>query len=318
MELHELVSKLKELAHELGKTPTLREFVGSGVSKRQVQKYKFNRIVEAAGLEVNQSSHTYSPLEIRPPKILVFDVELSTMLVEVYDLKVDYIHHSNIVEGWTFYSYAAKFIGHDEIYYMDQRYSSDVKDDRQLIEGLHYLLSEADYIVGHNIDRFDIKKFNTRAEFFGLEPLHDVVTFDTLKMAKKRYHLPSYSLDYLCKFFDLNNKKSGHSKFLGKTLWDECKKGNLEAWEECEDYNKKDVLATEELFLKLAKGDSKVNFQSNQLKPVCICGSIEFRKDGQRYSKNGAFQRYRCRKCGKAFRGRENLIDKDLRKGFYQ
>jgi hypothetical protein len=320
MEFHELVSKLKELAREKNGTPTLREFVASGASKRQVQKHKFNEIVRAAGLEPNQSAHTFEPIEpiVKDPKILVFDIETSAMLVKTYSLKTDYISHKNIVKEWHFLSYAGKFLFEDKIYYLDQRYSPDKSDDRQLLEGLHDLICQADALVGHNIDGFDLKKFNTRAAFYDLPPIHEIPTYDTLKMARRRYALPSNSLDYCAKFFRLENRKSGHGKFPGDQLWDECLLGNLEAWEECEDYNKKDVLATEELFLKLAKNDPRINIQSFQQKPTCICGNQTFFKDGFKYGKGFVKQRYRCHICLKVYLAKENLINKDLRKGFFQ
>lgn len=71
MELHELVAKLKALAHKLGKTPTSREFIASGISGRQIHKYKFSEILKASGLSEERSSNTIEP-EIRPPRILVF------------------------------------------------------------------------------------------------------------------------------------------------------------------------------------------------------------------------------------------------------
>ena len=38
---HDLVVQLKELASELERTPTQIEFINSGVSKRQIAKYKY-------------------------------------------------------------------------------------------------------------------------------------------------------------------------------------------------------------------------------------------------------------------------------------
>src|SRR5688572_10420887 len=113
MDLHSLVSKLKELANEKGKTPTLREFIASGISKRQIQKHKYSEIVRAAGLESNKHGQIGDPVEvmIRPPKILVFDCEISEMLVKVYQLRGnDYISPKNIVRPWHFLSFGAYFL----------------------------------------------------------------------------------------------------------------------------------------------------------------------------------------------------------------
>ena len=320
--LHELVARLNDLARDKGRTPTSREFVSSGVSRRQITNHGgYNAIVRAAGLEPNkvvQAPNSTELIELRFPKILIFDIETSYMLVKVYQLKTDYISHKKIVQDWHFLSYAGKFLGEETIHYLDQRYAEDVKDDRQLIEGLHHLISQADVLVGHNLDQFDIKMFNSRAALYDLEPLHDLKTWDTMKLVKSKFRLPSFSLDYCARFFKLENQKSGHSKFPGDQLWDECIAGNVEAWDECSHYNRQDCIVTEELFLKMAKFCKQVNVQAYMQKRVCVCGSEEFYKDGFETNKQSTHQRYRCRSCLKPFVAKENLIDKDIKKAFFK
>jgi hypothetical protein len=59
----------------------------------------------------------------------------------------------------------------------------------------------------------------------------------------------------MSKKFNVNYKKQEHEEFSGFKLWDQCLKGNLKAWKSMELYNTFDVLATEELFTKLAVFD---------------------------------------------------------------
>jgi hypothetical protein len=135
-------------------------------------------------------------------------------------------------------------------------------------------------------------------------------------MLKARYALPSNSLDYAARYFELKERKSLHGKFPGKMLFDECKKGNLEAWNELEAYNKQDVKVTWELFQRLAKHDKKINLNAFYQKQTCICGNQEFFKNGLKYARNATYQIWRCKVCSKCFIGKENLIEKDIRKGF--
>lgn len=316
----DLVNKLKELANELERTPTLLEFTASGVSKRQINKHKYSEIVRGAGLDPNKHSQSTDPVEviIRPPKILVFDIECTGMILESYGLYNQNHSHKDIIEDWSMLSYAAWFVDEDEIHYQDNRNNPDYKDDRSIIEGLHNLISQADWIIGHNSDKFDIKKFNTKAEKYELPSRHDPIQYDTLKMLKARYALPSNSLDYAAKYFELKERKSLHGKFPGKVLFDECKNGNQEAWNELESYNKQDVKVTWELFQRLAKHDKRINLNSFYQKQTCICGNQEFYKNGIKYAKNATFQIWRCKVCSKCFVGKENLIDKDLRKEFFK
>jgi len=320
IEVHEIVSKLKELASELGKTPTIRQFEKSGISKRQINKHGYNNLVMMAGLEPNKHSQSTDPVEviIRPPKILVFDIECTGMIIESYGLYNQNHNHKDIIEDWSLLSFAAWFTDENQIHYADNRDNSGYKDDKHLVEKLHKLISEADWIVGHNSDKFDLKKLNAKAEKYELPPRPDPIQYDTLKMLKARYALPSYSLDYAAKYFELKEKKSAHRNFPGKMLFDQCKAGNIDAWNELESYNCQDVKVTWELFQRLAKHDKRINLTSFYQKQTCICGNQEFYKNGIKYAKNAAYQIWRCRNCSKCFIGKENLIDKDIRKSFFK
>jgi DNA polymerase elongation subunit (family B) len=309
--LQDLVQKYQNLAKELESKPTYRDFC-KVVSSRQFSKVcSFNDIVRASGFEV------YTPADrdiFVPPKILYFDIELSAMQVKTYTLSPDYISHKKILRDWHLYSYAGIFEGETTAYYLDNRYASDITDDRQLVEGLHDLLSKADILVGHNAQKFDLKKFNARAIKYGLPPISPKQTYDTLKMAKRLFAFSSNSLEYIAKFLQLTHLKSSHAKFPGDSLWDEIEKGNLEAWEECREYNIQDCVVTRELFHRLATYDSRVNIQAYNMERVCICGSKSFVSNGYTHTRAGKFQVKMCKSCGKKHREKENLIPKDMRK----
>jgi DNA polymerase III epsilon subunit-like protein len=321
MDLHELVVKLKQLAQELDKTPTLMEFVVKcGISKRQIHKHKYSNIVKAAGLDPNKHAQTTEPITpvIRPPRIAIFDLELVGMEVKTYQLKTDYISPKNILKDWAILSYAVKFKDEDEIHYYDQRKCRDKRNDKLLATKLHKILSEADIIVGHNSDNFDIKKFNTKVAVYGLPPLPLFTKFDTVKIARKYFAFSSNSLWYIAKALGLKNQKSDHGKFPGDSLENECMAGNIEAWDEMEKYNKQDVLTTEELFVYLSKYEPAINFQSFYQDTVCSCGNNKFFKDGFKHNRQGKFQVYRCHICAKTFMAKENLIHKSIRKEFFK
>lgn len=317
-DLHTLVAKLKTLANEMGRTPTSAEFVNiDGVSKRQVTKHKYSEIVRLAGLTPNKYAQTTDPVEvvIRPPIICYLDIETSFMLAKIYQCKTEYVHHKNIVKHWHLYSYAATLEHEPEtFFYLDQRYSPDIKDDRQIIEAMHDIISKSDIISGHNVKRFDLKKFNTRAALYNLDPIPEKIIWDTLPMFKRHFDLASYSLAFICKYFNFKNQKLEHSG----DMWDRCEAGELSAWEENEKYNKMDVSAQREALHFIAKFDPSINLQQFYQRQVCICGNEHFFKDGFKYTRQGRFQVYRCKNkaCSKTFTAKENLIDKDMRKRF--
>lgn len=316
IDVHELVKRLKALSSELdGRTPTLREFVASGISKRKIVKHKYSELCKMAGLEINKHAAITEPIEvsIRPPKILYFDAELSHMLVKTYQLKTDYIPHKNIVKNWHFLSWAGVF-EHEPTkdYYLDQRYAPDKSDDRQLIEGAHHILSEADIWCGHNFKRFDRKKFNTRAALYGLPPIPEKIIWDTLIFFRRHFDLPSYSLGFICKYFKLGEQKIEHSP----DMWDKCIEGDMDAWEENRVYNICDNHATRAALHFVAPYEKEINLQAFYQSQVCICGSTHFFKDGFRHTRQGKFQIFRCHACSKTFTAKENLIDKDMRSRF--
>jgi DNA polymerase III epsilon subunit-like protein len=324
MDIHSLVQKVKGLEKETGKTPTRQELISSGVSDWQLRKIKFSTILDAAGMtsvkyDKKEDNEVKLEMLIRPPNILYFDIESVGLEVKTYSLKTDYISPKNVLKDWSLLSYAASFESDPEkFYYLDQRFNDDKRDDEQLAIGLHAVLTKSDIIIGHNVDSFDLKKFNTKAAKYGLEPLSQKITYDTLKIARKYFAVTSNSLWFLANFFNLPNRKSEHGKFPGAELWDQCMAGNLEAWEENEDYNKQDVLTTRDLFKYLARYDSRINFQAFFQTPTCSCGNQDFYRDGEAFTRQGRFNVYRCTECKKPYTSKENLIDKETRKEFFK
>ncbi len=318
MELHELVARLKALAHEKNKTPTVREFVASGISKRQIQKYKYSEIVRAAGLEPNKHAQSTDPVGpvIRPPRILFFDIETAPITGYTWGIYEQSV--IKVLQNWFVLSYAAKFNNDDRFFYLDQRFANPIEDDFQLLCGVHHLLSECDILVGHNSQKFDIKKLNARFIKHDLPPVNHFQHIDTLKIARKHFAFTSNKLADLAKFLDCDVQKSTHAKFPGFSMWDECMKGNQEAFQEMEDYNKMDVEVLIAVYNKLAKWEPTINFQSFYYSPTCSCGNTKFYKDGFKYTRQGKFQVRRCSVCSKTFTEKTNLIDKDLRKGFHK
>lgn len=319
IDFHELVSALKKLANELGRTPTNQEFIASGQSKRQILKHKYSEIVKAAGLEANKHAQTTPPVElmIKPPKILCFDLELAPLVLEGWGLYEQNFGLNQIRQDWFILSFAAKFLDEDKIYYFDQRKERPLENDYKLVNKLHELINKADIILGHNSDRFDLKKINARFIKHNLDPIPPKQTIDTLKIAKKFFSFTSNKLEYLAKFLSCS-EKSNHSKFTGHILWHECLKRNKDAFNEMELYNKQDVLTTIEVYQKLVRFDNTINFQIYEQKRVCYCGSTEFFKNGFKYQKSGVFQLYKCSGCGKNYVDKSNLIHKEIRKELHK
>jgi len=208
-------------------------------------------------------------------------------------------------------SFAAKWLGEGEVFYEENR----KEDDRRIVSRLCELLHEADVVVAHNGDEFDLKQIRARAVVHGIKPPAPVKTVDTYKVAKREFGFPSNSLEYLTGVLNCNVKKGGHKKFPGFELWKECLAGNDEAWEEMKLYNIDDVLSLEELYKKLRPWDTKhpnVSIVAESEEPLCPkCGGKHIQFRGYAYSSVGKFHRIQCQDCGGWSRTRFSLLKKN-------
>lgn len=86
--------------------------------------------------------------------------------------------------------------------------------DKAMLRKVIPIIAQADEVVGHNIERFDIGWLRGRALFHGLQlPLVRMV--DTLKWARKYYNFNSNRLDYLARFFGIGQKTEAFTEGAG-------------------------------------------------------------------------------------------------------
>lgn len=254
--------------------------------------------------------------ETDKPKILFFDIETFPMEVYVWSTRQEGVSLDMVKEDWSVLSWAAKWAGEDEpVMYQDVRNQKVLRDDKKLIQKLHKLLDEADIVVGHNSDKFDVKKMNARFAAHGMKPPSSYKRLDTLKMARKHFAFSSNKLSYLTNMFCEKYKKLNHSKFPGFKMWKECLNRNEEAYKEMEEYNKYDVLSLEELFFKLIPWEPATLFNqfSDDDEITCTCGSTEFVEDGLYRTNACTYQKYKCKQCGSEYRDTTNLKKTNVR-----
>ena len=267
---------------------------------------------------INNKDYEYSP-KFEQPKVLILDIETAPLLGYVWSLWNNDLGLNQVKEDWCVLSWAAKWLGapEDEVIYRDQRDKADMEDDSEILGELWHLLDECDILITQNGIKFDSKKLNSRFIIHGFEPPSTYKQIDTLVIAKKNFAFTSNKLAYMTDKLCTKYKKLDHGKFAGMNLWTECLKGNMEAWEEMELYNKYDILSLEELYLKMAPWDRTINFNlyHDEIDYICKCGSQEFRKSGFHYTAAGKYQKYKCKSCGHESRDTENLLSKAKRKG---
>ena len=237
------------------------------------------------------------------PKILLFDIETALMEVYVWGLYKQFISHNNIIKdkdgeekSWFVLSWAAKWL-------YDENVQSDIvtpkearkRKDKRILKSIWKLLDEAEIVIGHNLDRFDIRKLNARFIDNDLDPPSPYKTIDTLKIARREFAFVSYKQDYLTKHFKLEQKLE-----TSFDLWVKCMQGDQEALKTMEEYNCHDVMGLEEVYLKLRpyiKNHPNLGvLMDANVCPNCGCDDLE-ELDTYYFTTANKFQVYRCIGC---------------------
>lgn len=175
-------------------------------------------------------------------------------------------------------------------------YQKDPKSDKELCQKLWELVDEADIVVAHNGDKFDIKVMNARFIVNGLLPPSPYKSVDTLKEARKRFGFNSNRLNDLGKLFGVGSKVDTG----GFQLWKDCMAGLAKAWTKMKKYNKVDVLLLEKVYKILRPWmPTHPNVGINVGRYACNhCASLNTQKRGFAYAKVYKYQRYQCQDCG--------------------
>lgn len=252
---------------------------------------------------------------MKSPRILTLDIETSEIELYGWGLYDQYFAPSDIKKDWELLSVAWKWADESQVFQVGR----DTKNEKFIANAIRKAVDMADIVVTQNGKKFDIGKINAKLEEYDLNLLKRTQHFDTRQEAKKLYVLPSYSLEYMSEKFNKKYKKLKHKKYPGKELWRECEKGNKSAWAEMAKYNKWDVLATEELFLRFAPKSNAINWQvyyedGGMRCGVPRCNSTKFHYNGHSYTSAGKFRRYYCAKCGNELKYKNNLFKGPFRK----
>ena len=250
-------------------------------------------------------------------KILVLDIETAPMKAAVWGMWQQNINVKMMEEAGYILCYSAKWLGNDEIMYDDGRNTNTppkAKDEKALLETLIPLLDEADMVVGHNLIKFDMPKIRGRCLVHQLKLPSPYKEIDTCRAARKEFGFESNSLEFLCRIFKVEHRKSSHAAFPGYELWDQCIQGNPDAWAEMKDYNTIDIRTTEDVYMAMrpymTQHPNVGIFDSSTEIKCPKCSSHDLQKRGMAYTNTGEYQRYYCNDCGGWGRGRytENSV----------
>jgi len=213
----------------------------------------------------------------------------------------------DVSSSWYMLSFSAKWLGEKSVktYSLDQYrgYKQDRENDFGLVGELWKLFDQADIVIAHNGDSFDIKKSNARFIFHGLNPPSTYKSIDTLKIARRHFQLESNRLGDLGVFLGLGDKVPT----TGKDTWLRCMDGDLVAWNRImKPYNKRDVDLLEKVYERLrAWNKSHPDLRTYTGEDGCpTCSSPNVQHRGFNVAKTRRTQRMHCQACGAWFSGR--------------
>lgn len=239
------------------------------------------------------------------PKILLFDVETSPAKAWIWGVgRKVFISHEQIVKGSSFdvICIAYKWLHENKIHTLD--WGLREQDSSKMIARFSKVIEEADLVVGHNVDRFDIRQVNTQRLLHGQPPIAWPTTEDTLKQLRKHFAFPSYKLDYISKILT----GSGKDPMNFQDWIDIVENKDRDALDKMLKYCKRDVAKLCQVYKQVSHYLVPKMSVAKIAGGTCPrCGGTHTPKHGIATRVAGRFQRYQCQSCFSIFTDRRKL-----------
>jgi len=252
------------------------------------------------------------------PRILHIDIETAPILAWVWGLFKQNVAIGQIHKDWHILCWAAKW--HKEAgVYSDALWRHTVSGkwtkgaEEKIVRSVWRMLDEADIVVGHNADRFDVSKINAKFYEYGMLPPSPYRTVDTLKVARNRFGFPSNKLDYIIQL-----KAKGAKLKTDFELWIDVMTGKPKACKRMMDYNMEDVRILEDVYTDMlpwiTNHPNMGVYNDGEATQCSACGSTHIHKRGFSYTNLGVYQRIVCIGCGHWDKLPTNLLSPEKRK----
>jgi DNA polymerase elongation subunit (family B) len=231
------------------------------------------------------------------PKIkrLFFDIETSPNIGFFWEAGwKKTIGYENIIKERSVICIGYKWEHEKEVHCI----SWDTKqNDKKMLESFIKIANQADELVAHNGDRFDLPWIRTRCLKHDIPMFPTYTTIDTLKVSRNKFRFNSNRLDYISKFLGVGEKISTEYGLWVETVLNNDKVALAKMIKYC----KNDVLILEKVYNKLAPYVQKthVGVLNGNGKSSCPhCGSNRFHLKAKTVSAAGNVkQRLHCQDC---------------------
>ncbi len=248
-------------------------------------------------------------------KIIFWDVEMSLAKAGFFPNKLyrSYINLNHIIEEQKMVCICWKELGKSKVHSASILDDGDMSSDLNVIKTFRDVVEDADILVAHNGNRFDIKLFNAKLMEHGLPPMPKLLTVDTIKESRSVAKLISHKLDYLGDFFGVGRKIHNNRDLWRDILFNQ---DTDKALSQMVRYCKQDVKLLEKVYFKmLPYMKSHPNIADFHTMNCPKCNSSDVIKHKKRISAQGILkQQYQCKCCGSYFTQRTSEKEKSFSK----
>lgn len=243
-------------------------------------------------------------------KILLFDLETSPIVARVWSLWQNGINIDDIIEDWSLLCFSAKWLFNPEVIsHVLTEQELIERNDERIVRELWKLMDEADIIIAHNAERFDIRKSNSKFLKYELNLPSPYQVIDTLKHVKKRINLTSNKLDYIARYLGVEGKLVTPSG-----MWRKVMENDYSMLLEMDKYCQQDVVCLEEVYLKLRPyiqpHPNLGLFITENVHACPSCASQDLSWDKNKvYTTNAnQYHAFRCNSCGSVGRSKTPVL----------
>lgn len=225
----------------------------------------------------------------RPLRVLFLDIEAS-------DLQADIGHILCIGYKWA----------HEKkphvISLLDYP-GAKLNDDSKLLAAFEPIYNEADVVVYHFGEYYDLPFIQTRRLIHNMKRLPTCSSVDTWRIARNTMKFGSNRLERLLQVLKCPFKKTS----VDLAIWSDARVGIASAFKYIVDHCRLDILVLEWVYNKI-KTMSPVHpamYLSKEEKVCKLCGESAVRRHGVRATQTGRYYRLLCEECGANYKGRK-------------
>ena len=231
-------------------------------------------------------------------KRLYFDIETSPNIglfwSAGYKQKIDY---SNIIKERAIICICYKWEDEKQVHSLSWDKN---QSDKKLLQEFIKVANEADELVGHNGDKFDLPWVRTRCLYHRVDLFPRYTTIDTLKLSRRQFRFNSNRLDYIASFLGIGKKIKTDFNLWKDIVLNKCEKSMAKMIEYC----KQDVKLLEQVHKELRLHDTPKTHYGvllNGDKRTCPeCGSNNVIISKTKITAAGTKHiQYQCKDCGK-------------------